>query len=45
MSRPASLVRLLIWLVTIAFVVMMFYPLVTAMIDRLSLPPDPDFPY
>jgi hypothetical protein len=45
MNRTASLVRLCIWGVTIAFVVMMFYPLVTEMIDRLSLPPDPDFPY
>jgi hypothetical protein len=37
--------RLCIWVVTIAFVVMMFYPLVTEMIDRLSRPPAPDFPY
>ncbi len=39
------MVRLLIWIVTIAFVVMMFYPLVTSMIDRLYTPPAPDFPH
>ena len=44
-NRSASVVRLIIWIVTVGFVGMMFHPLVTQMIARLSGPVDPDFPY
>jgi preprotein translocase subunit SecG len=40
-----TLVRLMIWLVTAFFVVMMFYPLVTQMLSRLALPSEPEIPY
>lgn len=39
------LVRILIWVLTAVFVVMMFYPLVTRMASLLVLPSDTDLPY
>jgi hypothetical protein len=46
-GREASMVvvRLLIWIVTASFVVMMFYPLVVRMVTLLMIPTEADLPY
>jgi len=40
-----TVVRILIWIVTAFFVVMMFYPLLARMLILLTIPTEADLPY